>query len=254
MDARPGTDRAVAAIAAAMGEPARARMLFSLLDDRARTGTELAALAEVGASTASAHLRRLQTAGLVTVARQGRHRYFRLRGAEVAAALETLSALSTGAASAAPFAPTAPPGMRAARSCYDHLAGTLGVAWHDRLLALGWMTAARDTDYALTERGREGLAELGVDVAALQRQHRRFVFGCLDWSERRAHLGGALGAALLATALRRRWLERELDSRALRITPAGRREFARRFGMADAWASHRAGVVSPTLRERSALG
>jgi len=226
---RPPADVPVAGIAAAIGEPARARMLCSLLDGHARTATELAAVADVAPSTASLHLARLQSARLVRVEALGKHRYFRLGGTDVAAALEKLLVL-TGAKPAR-FAPTAPVRLRAARTCYDHLAGTAGVALRDRLEALGWLAAKGAGGDELTPPGTRALETLGVDVAAARKQRRRFAYPCLDWSERRAHLGGALGAALLALALRRKWFSRDLDSRALEVTAFGRRELRARFGL-----------------------
>lgn len=225
-------DRAAARIAAAIGEPARARMLYTLMDDRARTSTELALIADVRPSTASAHLSRLKAQGLVEVRVQGTHRYYCLAGAAVAAALEKLSVLAGD--SRGPFKPTAPSRLRAARTCYDHLAGSLGVALHDRLMALQWLTAATPGDpgaYDLTPAGAAALEALGIDVDAVRALRRRFAFGCLDWSERRAHLGGGLGAALLRVAIQKKWVVRERDSRALRVTDLGRHQMRVRLGI-----------------------
>jgi DNA-binding transcriptional ArsR family regulator len=218
-------DRA-SAIAATMGEPARARMLFCLMDGRARTSTELAVVAGVSPSTASVHLQRLKALDLVSMTAQGKHRYFRLTGPRVAAALEALSVLAGGPRD--DFAPTTPHRLRFARSCYDHMAGALGVTLNDRLRALGWVAAAGD-DYRVTPKGLAGLSSLGVEVEAARAQRRRFAFGCLDWSERRPHLGGALGAALLNVALERRWVERDPDDRALSLTDSGRRALRERL-------------------------
>lgn len=227
-------DAKAAAIAAAIGEPARARMLFSLVDGRARTSTELAAVAGVTPSTASVHLMRLKAEGLVRVAAQGKHRYYQLGGVRVAAALEALSVLAGESRGA--FAPSTPHRLRFARSCYDHIAGTLGVRLNDRLRALGWLADARGDAYRVTPQGVAGLAALGIDVAAAQALRRRFAFGCLDWSERRPHLGGALGAALLAVALKRGWVAREPYDRSLCLTARGRRELSERLqlSLADA--------------------
>jgi DNA-binding transcriptional ArsR family regulator len=223
-------DTAVSAIAAAIGEPARARMLYCLVDGRARTSTELAVVGGVSPSTASVHLQRLAARHLVKVLPQGKHRYYRLGGADVAAALEALSVLAGEPRDA--FEPRTPQGLRAARTCYDHIAGALGVALHDRLIALKWLRADRSgaSAYDITPVGESGLEGLGVDIAAARTLRRRFAFACIDWSERRPHLGGAIGASLLATALKRKWVAHVLDSRALTITETGRREFQRRFG------------------------
>ncbi|HVC18719.1 MAG TPA: helix-turn-helix transcriptional regulator, partial [Vicinamibacterales bacterium] len=195
-------DTAVSAIAAAIGDPGRARMLYCLLDGRARTSTELAVVAGVTPSTASVHLQRLKTQRLVKVVAQGKHRYYSLEGPDVATALEALSVLAGG--SRAPFAPNTPHHLRAARSCYDHLAGTLGVSLHDRFRALGWLSGAAtgDAAYDLTREGTKAFEALGIDVDAARSQRRRFAFACLDWSERRCHLAGALGAALLDVMLK----------------------------------------------------
>jgi DNA-binding transcriptional ArsR family regulator len=221
-------DATVAPIAGAIGEPARARMLYSLLDGRARTSTELAVVARVTPSTASVHLQRLKELRLVRVLAQGKHRYYSLDRRDVAAALEALQVVAGGDA---PFAPSTPRGLRDARTCYDHLAGTLGVQLFDRLVALRWVSPPAGSDNAcdVTVPGRRGLERLGVDVDGATGARRRFAFGCLDWSERRPHLGGALGAAVLRAMVQDRWIARELDSRAVTVTPRGRQELLRRF-------------------------
>jgi len=221
---------AVSRIAAAIGEPARARMLFSLVDGHARTSTELAIVAGVTPSTASVHLNRLKTERLVKVLIQGKHRYYSLEGPNVARALEGLSVLA--GRSCAKFAPNTPSRLRSARTCYDHMAGTLAVSLHDRLRALGWLLIGPKTDaYELTPAGAAGCGALDIDLAETRALRRRFAYACLDWSERRPHIGGALGAALLTTALRRKWVSQDLDSRALGVTSRGRREMAARFGL-----------------------
>ncbi len=228
-DKLPSADMGLAQLAGAIAEPARARMLCSLLDGHARTATELATLAEVGASTASAHLSRLRDDGLLSMVAQGKHRYYRLASTEVARALEAL--LVVAGVPATPFTPSTPDRLRHARTCYDHMAGTVAVTVHDQLLARGWLLDdGGGGEYRLSEAGTAGMAALGIDVPQLHKQRRRFACACLDWSERRAHLGGALGAAILQLALRQRWAERELDSRALRLTPAGERRLLAAFG------------------------
>jgi DNA-binding transcriptional ArsR family regulator len=226
---RPGGDVAISAVAAAIGEPARARMLCCLMDGHARTSTELAVFAEVSPSTASVHLNRLTTERLVKKLVQGRHHFYSLGGPAVASAIEALSVLV--GASRSQFVPTTPSRLRAARTCYDHLAGSLGVALHDRLLKLSWMTAANGTSYEVSMHGAKAFAALGVDMEATRALRRRFACACLDWSERRPHVGGALGAALLKLALKRRWVVQDADSRALRVTSTGRREMLARLGL-----------------------
>lgn len=214
----------VARIAAAIGEPARARMLDCLTDGRARTSTELAIVAQVSPSTASVHLNRLKADRLVKVFVQGKHRYYSLEGPNVARALEALSVIAGGHE----FVPNTPNRLRAARTCYDHIAGALGVALHDRLRALRWLS----DDYDLTSAGTSAIEALGIDVDETRKLRRRFAYACLDWSERQPHIGGALGAAILDLALKRKWVRQELDSRALSVTSYGRRELSSRFDIA----------------------
>jgi DNA-binding transcriptional ArsR family regulator len=219
-------DAVVSEIAAAIGDASRARMLYCLMDGHARTSTELAIVAEVGAATASVHLNRLKAARLVKVFAQGKHRYYSLAEPQVAAALEALSVLAGGAERR--FVPNTPSRLRAARTCYDHAAGTLGVALHDRMHELGWVSKT----YEITPAGERALAALGVDVGAAAASRRRFAYACLDWSERRPHLGGALGAAMLGVLLKKKWVVQDLDSRALSVTATGRREMKAQFGVA----------------------
>jgi DNA-binding transcriptional ArsR family regulator len=225
------TDAAASSIAAAIGEPARARMLYCLADGRARTSTELAMVAEVSPSTASVHLQRLMAKRLVKVFAQGKHRYYSLEGPNVAAALEALSVLAGGTRYT--FVPNTPKPLRAARTCYDHIAGSLGVLLHDRIRTMGWLaeSSADANAYDLTPGGAKALQALGIDVDATRALRRRFAFACVDWSERRPHLGGAVGAALLKSALKRRWVAQDLDSRILSVTAFGRREMLARFDL-----------------------
>jgi len=222
-------DAGVPAIAAAIGEPSRARMLYCLMDGRARTSTELAVVANVSPSTASIHLGRLKAAELVSAVVQGRHRYYTLKGQSVAAALEALNVLAGHPRRA--FSPPAPSRLRTARTCYDHMAGAVAVALHDRFQALGWLAPLDAEGYALTTAGARAFGSLGVDLEATRSLRRRFAFACLDWSERRPHLGGALGAALLTLALRKKWIVRDLDSRAVSVTALGRRDLLARLGI-----------------------
>jgi len=226
-----GAEAGAASIAAAIGVPARARMLYCLLDGRARTSTELAIAADVMPSTASIHLHKLQRQRLVTADAPGKHRYYALEGPLVARALEALGALASGSQRQLPS--RVPHPLRLARSCYDHLAGSLGVQLHDRLKTMRWIAVPKDADgpYRVTPAGAAGFEALGIDVEAACRQHRRFAYGCIDWSERRPHLAGALGAALFAAALERRWFARDRDTRALTVTATGRREVRARLGL-----------------------
>ncbi|UGQ47175.1 ArsR/SmtB family transcription factor [Massilia endophytica] len=228
MDAN--ADNYLARIAGAIAEPARARMLCCLLDGHARTSTELSVVAEVSPSTASAHLARLKDEHLVIQLAQGKHRYYQLAGHDVATALEAL--LVVAGLPRPEFKPNTPNRLRHARTCYDHMAGAVAVSLHDHFAAQGWLAPEGERgDYALSGEGEDHFAELGLDVGAMRKQRRRFACPCLDWSERRPHLGGALGAALLQLALKRGWVEQDLDSRALSVPPKGERQMLKAFGI-----------------------
>jgi DNA-binding transcriptional ArsR family regulator len=173
-----------ARIAAAIGEPARARMLYCLLDGRARTSTELALVAGVSPSTASTHLHRLAGERLVAPVAAGKHRYYRLGSPDVARVLDGLSTLAGDRG--AGFVPSRPSRLRLARTCYDHIAGNLAVALHDEFLDRGWLVPSGDAAaYGLSAAGGAALTELGIDVAGARAQRRRFAYACLDWSDRR---------------------------------------------------------------------
>ena len=231
MVADPPVEIGAASIAAAIGEPARARMLYSLLDGHARTSTELAVVGEVSPSTASVHLARLKEQRLVKVLRQGKHRYYSLDGENVARTLESLIVLAGGTRQK--FVPATPPHLRSARTCYDHMAGHLAVCLRDRFEKLNWLASGsgEEDGYDLTETGAKSLKSLGIDVAAIKLQRRRFAYACVDWSERRPHIGGALGCAILQAALKQEWFVQNLDSRALTLTALGRRQMQARFGI-----------------------
>lgn len=222
-------DVGVSQVAAAIAEPARTKILCSLMDGHARTSTELATIAEVSASTASAHLARLKELALVRLHVQGRHRYYSLADQRVAQALEALMVISQSAAPT--FSARTPDRLQFARTCYDHMAGTLAVLLHDRMIEAGWLVATDEQAYQLSKGGETLFEGLGIEVNALAGLRRRFACPCLDWSMRRPHLGGALGAALLQVAIKRKWVTQDLDSRALSLTAAGRKEIASRFAV-----------------------
>ena len=225
----------LAKIASAIADAARARMLCALLDGRARTATELSISAEVSSSTTSAHLAKLTELGFLTLVRQGKHRYFQLANAQVATALEALLQLS--ATTAAGFTPGTPPHLRYARSCYDHLAGTVAVALHDQLLREGWLITA-DNDqppgnrhYQLSANGEKLFTALQVELKPKPNSRRQYACACLDWSERKSHLGGYLGAALLEMMLAQQWLLREPDDRVLHLTAKGQKALQQHFAL-----------------------
>ncbi len=213
-------------IASLVGDPARANMLSALMSGAALTASELALEGGVGLPTASSHLAKLSEGGLVTVATQGRHRYYALAGAEVAGMLEAISGV---AASVGPK--RARPGprdsaMREARVCYDHLAGEKGVALFDHLTGHKLISVA-GKEVSISAKGRGWFADFGVDVPALETARRPLCRACLDWSVRRSHLAGSLGAAALERMFELKWARREADSRVVRFTPKGRAEFER---------------------------
>ena len=218
-------DADLAAIGTLLAEPARARMLAALGDGRALPASALAAEAGVAPSTASGPLARLVDGGLLAAESRGRRRYFRLRGPEVAEALEALARVAPREPVSSLRQATRIDALRAARTCYDHLAGRLGTALMDVLLARGLVA-----DEHVTDAGIERLDELGIDVDAIPGRRPRFR-SCLDWSERRSHAAGKLGAALAAHAFELGWVERLDGSRALRVTAAGESGFADAFGL-----------------------
>lgn len=209
-------------------------MLSALIDGRALAAGELAQLAGVSPATASAHLARLLDGGLVTRTRQGRHRYYRLAGHEVAAAIEALSHLGTPVPVRSLRQSREALALAEARTCYDHLAGRAGVALLDALLAGGVLTSAdgAQADFAVTGPGAATLGGFGVDVAALRRSRRRLAGPCLDWTQRRPHLNGALGAAMTTRLLELGWIERGAQRRAVQVTAAGRDGLTETFGWA----------------------
>jgi DNA-binding transcriptional ArsR family regulator len=215
-------DTSVSMVAAAIAEPARTRMLYCLMDGHARTSTELA----------SVHLARLTQLRLLKVMAQGKHRYYSLENSGVAEALEALTVVAGGAREK--FAPNTPVRLRAARTCYDHMAGALAVSLHDRFISLGWLSSrspATGDAYDVTFEGDRAFGKLGMDVESIRTLRRRFAYGCLDWSERRPHVAGAVGAAFLQAALKKNWVIENLDSRALSLTRIGRREILSRFNL-----------------------
>ena len=214
----------MASVAALIGDPARANILTALLDGRALTAKELAFAARVSPSTTSGHLARLTDADLLTVEKQGRHRYFRLASPLVGQMLEAVMAVAGPAVK-----PTwrGSEALRNARTCYDHLAGRLGVALADSLIRFGHLALSADGG-EVTDTGHVFLCDFGAEPAPGKRV---FCRPCLDWSERRPHIAGRLGAALAVRCLERGWIARQRDSRAVTITPSGSRGFADTFGI-----------------------
>jgi DNA-binding transcriptional ArsR family regulator len=218
----------IAPLGGIIGDRARAAMLTALMGGRALTATELARAAAVTKSTASAHLTKLAQARLVTMERQGRHRYFRLADPHVAAAIEHLTGLA--AHLCAPALETGPSdlALRKARVCYDHLAGDLGVLVYDSLHQQGFLRTSDDHP-TLTDPGAAFCTNLGIDVATLARARRPLCLPCLDWSVRRHHLAGALGAALLTRFIALGWARPQRASRVILFSAPGELALRRRF-------------------------
>ncbi|MFC4533379.1 ArsR/SmtB family transcription factor [Sphaerisporangium dianthi] len=217
-------DADIAAVASLIADPTRAAVLTSLLDGRALAAGELARLAGVSPATASAHLARLLAGGLVTVVSQGRHRYYRLSGPEVAEVLEVLARVSPRPPVRSLRQSRQARLLGEARTCYDHLAGRAGVELLAAMVDAGHL-AGRDS-YEITAPGEAALAELGVDLAAARAARRRFAPACVDWTERRPHLGGALGAAITGALIERDWYRRGPVPRLLEVTELGRKGLA----------------------------
>jgi DNA-binding transcriptional ArsR family regulator len=220
----------LAEIAALVGDPARANILSALLDGRALTAGELAYFARVSPQTASGHLAKLADGKLVSMLRQGRFRYYRLATPLVGQMLEGIMAVAANGTKRDRPAARLDAGLRTARTCYDHFAGKLGVALADALCARGHLVLSSEGG-AVTDEGTAFLGQFGIDLGAAQHRRRAFCRPCLDWTERRLHLGGAVGAALAARCFALGWFQRQRDTRALAITPAGRQGLDAVFGV-----------------------
>jgi DNA-binding transcriptional ArsR family regulator len=235
-------------VAALVGDTARATMLAALMGGQALTPTELAFLALISPPTASEHLAKLVEARLITVAKQGRFRYYRIESPRVAHMLESIIAVA--AIDVPPrFRPRSArdDALRFARTCYDHLAGRLGVAIADALTARQFLVLTEDGG-ALTETGSQALTAFGLDLVDKSGGRRVFCRACLDWSERRFHIGGFVGVQIWHRCLALRWVERERDSRAVRLTSAGKAGLYDTFGIALVDEEHEPARVIPAPR------
>lgn len=222
--------KSLADVGAALGDPARAAMVLALMDGSARPAGDLQLQANVSASSASAHLARLTETGVLTATRQGRHRLYRLRSAPVAHAVEALRLVAAPRVAVRTLARSAINPFAFARTCYDHLAGRLGVAvtvaLHDRAFL-----RSGAGEFEVTPAGNAWLRDFEIDCTGLARERRPLALACLDYTERRSHLAGALGASLLQRFLDLQWLVRGRLPRALRLTERGRAELGRAFGL-----------------------
>ncbi len=223
----------IARVAALVGDPARANMLTALMSGKALTATELAHEAGVTPQTASGHLARLGEGGLVEVTRQGRHRYYHLAGPDVADLLERLMGVAARAGHLRTRTGPRDAALREARVCYDHLAGEMGVTLLSVMIMRRWIVTT-EQGLELTAPGAAAMGGFGIDVDALRGKRRPVCRACLDWSARRNHLAGGLGAALLTRMVDLGWVRRLPESRALRFSPTGLAAFTDRFGLAGA--------------------
>lgn len=226
----PSYEPNVAAVAALIGDPVRARILFALLDGGEIPASELASRADASAQSASGHLSKLLAGGLLVARPAGRQRLFRLASAQIASAIETLASIASAEPVTSLSQHTAMSRLREARSCYDHLAGRLGVAIADALKRRRALILSGD-EFRLTDEGQRTFERIGIDVEQARAQRRSFAKACVDWTERRPHLAGSLGAALLEHALSQKWVRRNAAERSLRILPYGRRAFSELFGL-----------------------
>ena len=220
----------ISIIASLLGDPARDNMMVAMAAGQALTAGELAREAGVTAQTASSHLSKLSTAGLVEGRKQGRHVYYALSGPDVAGVIEALSGLAARTGHTRVRPGPKEPALRRARVCYDHLAGDMGVALLDSLVHRGMITGSGES-LVLTADGETFMAALGIDLAALSTLRRPLCKGCLDWSVRRSHLAGALGAALLKRFFALGWAQREEGTRLVAFSPRGLDAFRQIFGV-----------------------
>jgi DNA-binding transcriptional ArsR family regulator len=224
----------ISRIANLLADSARARILWTLIDGTTRPAGELAYAANISAQSASAHLAKLVAGGLLTAEAQGRHRYFRIASAEVGGVIESMASLSVSSRPRMPRAPHPSPAVPVqflhARTCYGHLAGEMAVKVLGGMLQARWLTA-NGRDFAVTRLGEKKLTALGVNLIAVRRPRRTFARACVDLTQRRAHLGGALGDALLELYVARGWIQRHRRSRVVSITPKGHENFKWVFGI-----------------------
>jgi len=217
-------------IASLIGDPTRAAILSALLSGQFLPASELAHRAHITPQTTSAHLAKLVDGNLLEVSRMGRHRYYRLKNAEVAHALEALALISPPPRIKSPRQSAEYEALCLARTCYDHLAGKLGVAMTQALVDKGYLTL-NGQSYALTQQGHAWLPAWNIDETQLLKGRRMFAPTCVDWSERQNHLAGALGAAMMNWLFENKWATRIPGNRALKLSEAGRLGFKREFAI-----------------------
>ena len=216
-------------VASLIGEKVRAKILWNLLDGKAYTATELAIFADISRQSCSNHLLKLVNAGLLKVQKQGRHKYFQFANAEVAKVIEGIAFLIPSQFDLPiPSKPGKPTGLQHIRTCYDHLAGKIAVDIHHFLLENEIILNTND-QFSITTPGQKWIKAFGIDLQEVTQMKRKFAYPCLDWSERKPHLGGALGAAFLQEMLKKDWVRKKQDSRSLVVTSKGKQEFWNTF-------------------------
>jgi DNA-binding transcriptional ArsR family regulator len=220
----------LATVAALIAEPSRASILSALMGGEALPATELAYRAQITPQTASSHLAKLLDGNLISVTTVGRHRYYALKNQSVAHVLETLQLIAAPAQNRPPRMTKISPELCHARTCYDHLAGKLGVALTSAFIEKGYLLEDEQL-YSLTDKGTLWVASHEIDIEALQKKRRKFAYACLDWSERRFHLGGSLGAAITDVFFEKGWIKRLPHTRAIKITSAGDNILRQDFGI-----------------------
>ena len=217
-------------IAGLIGDPTRATIMWTLMDGKAFTATELAIAADTTAPNISMHLSKLVQAGLLCVESQGRHRYYKFSRKEIAYAIEAMTNLLPDAGSKGAAVSEDMPAIKHCRTCYDHLAGKVGVAISDNMLKQKIIVES-DNDFTLSPKGKKWFSELDIDTARLQQQRRSFLRPCLDWSERRYHIAGSLAAALLDKMLMQDWMRRTKNSRSVIVTAKGQKNLYEHLGL-----------------------
>ncbi|MBO8156955.1 MAG: helix-turn-helix transcriptional regulator [Bacillaceae bacterium] len=225
-----GVNPNVSSIASLISEPSRAAILLALLDGTYRPASELAYMAGITPQTASFHLKKMLDVNVVTMQKQGRHHYYAIKNYEVAKVLESLLALAPQPEIKSLNHSEENKAIRSARTCYDHLAGNLGVQITHAMLKNGILKDG-DKEFEVTDKGEAFFIRLGIDISSLKQIRRSFSHKCLDWSERQYHLAGSLGYALLNKMLEDGWINRVADTRAVKVSALGKKEIEKNFGI-----------------------
>ncbi|WP_299980064.1 winged helix-turn-helix domain-containing protein [uncultured Pseudoteredinibacter sp.] len=220
----------IATIGSLVGDQARSKMLIALMGGKALTATELALEADISAQTASSHLAKLVEGGLLVVRKQGRHRYFQLRGEEVAGLIENMFNISSSLSEESVFTGPKDKNLRASRICYDHMAGKLATQLYESLVDKQFIKD-NISESTLSEEGKQFFLDLGADLSEVSGLKRPLCKPCLDWSERKSHLAGSIGKWVLSDVIQRKWAARDLNSRALRFSDDGLKAFKKRYGL-----------------------